>query len=77
MPTLNRSTEGEDEGKEIKRLRRGRLDKDVLTLGLVCKEVIDFAGCAVVGNDGEALVVHVENEVLALEGGWNKKKGQR
>ena len=58
--------EGEDEGKEIERLRRGRLDKDVLTLGLVCKEVIDFAGCAVVGNDGEALVVHVEDEVLAL-----------
>ena len=36
------------------------------TLGLVFKEVVDLAGRTVVCDDGEALVVHVENQVLAL-----------
>ena len=37
------------------------------TLCLVRKEVVDLAGRAVVGDDGEALVVHVEDQVLTLE----------
>lgn len=36
------------------------------TLCLVLEEVIDFAGRAVVRDDVEALVVHVEDEILAL-----------
>ena len=38
----------------------------MLTLGLVLQEVIDFARSTVVGNYGKALVIHVEDEVLAL-----------
>ena len=37
------------------------------TLGLVFKEVVDLAGRTVVCDDGEALVVHVKDEVLALD----------
>ena len=36
------------------------------TLGLVFKEVVDLAGGTVVSDNGEALVVHVEDEILAL-----------
>ena len=36
------------------------------TFGFVCKETIDLGGGSVVGNDVEALVVDVQNEVLAL-----------
>ena len=38
----------------------------MLTLGLVLQEVVDLTGRAVVRDDGEAFVVHVEDEVLAL-----------
>lgn len=38
-----------------------------LTLSFIGKEVIDLAGCAVVGDNSEAFVIHVENEILALE----------
>jgi len=37
-------------------------------LGLVREEVIHFFRGAVVGDDGEAVVVHVENEILAHDG---------
>jgi hypothetical protein len=36
------------------------------TLGLVREEGVDLAGRTVVGDNVEALVVHVEDEVLAL-----------
>ena len=36
------------------------------TFCLVVEEVLDFAGRPVVRDDGEALVIHVEDEVLAL-----------
>ena len=42
-----------------------------LTLGLMGEEIINLGGGPVVGNDVEALVVDVQNEVLALfEGGF-------
>ena len=44
-----------------------RLDNGERTLGLVRKEVVNFAGGTVVGDNGEALVVHVEDQVLTLE----------
>jgi hypothetical protein len=37
-----------------------------LTLGLVLQEVINLGGGAVVSDNGEALVVHVQDQVLAL-----------
>ena len=37
-----------------------------VTFGLIGQECIDFLSSTVVGNDIEALVVHVENQVLAL-----------
>lgn len=37
-----------------------------LTLGLVIKEVLDLGGRAVVGDNVEALVVHVQDQVLTL-----------
>lgn len=37
-----------------------------LTFGLVRQKVVDFARRTVVCDDGEALVVHVENQVLTL-----------
>ena len=36
------------------------------TLCLVCKEIVDFAGCAVICDDVETFVVHVQNQILAL-----------
>lgn len=36
------------------------------TLCLILKESIDLAGGTIVGNNGEALVVHVQNQVLTL-----------
>lgn len=40
---------------------------EFLTLGLVVQKIINLGGCAIVSNDGESLVVHVEDEVLALD----------
>ena len=39
---------------------------EMLTLGLVLQELVNLAGGAIVGNDVEALVVHVEDQVLTL-----------
>lgn len=36
------------------------------TLGLIFKEVVDLAGRTVVCDNGETLVVHVEDQVLTL-----------
>ena len=52
---------------KTERLGGHRLDKDGLTLGLVRKEVVDFARRTVVCDDSEALVVHVEDQVLTLD----------
>lgn len=38
-----------------------------LTLGFVLQEVVDFAGGSVISDDIKALVVHVQNQVLALD----------
>ena len=43
-----------------------RLTQSLHTFRLVVKEMLDFAGGTIVRNDGEALIIHVENEVLAL-----------
>lgn len=43
-----------------------RTVSSLLTLGFVVKEVLDFAGGTVVGDDGEALIVHVHDEILTL-----------
>ena len=48
------------------------IDQDKLvpglpTFGFVLKEVLHLAGGTVVRDNGETLVVHVEDEVLALE----------
>lgn len=42
------------------------LGRNKFTLGLVCEEMVDFARRAVVCDDVEAFVVHVEDEVLTL-----------
>ncbi len=39
---------------------------DRSTFGLIGQEVVNLLGRAVVGDDVEALVVHVQNQVLAL-----------
>jgi hypothetical protein len=36
------------------------------TLCFVRKEVINFRGCAIVSDDVETFVVHIENKILAL-----------
>lgn len=36
------------------------------TLCLVGEEIVDFAGRAVVRDDGEAFVVHVQDQILTL-----------
>ena len=38
----------------------------MLTLGLVGKEGVDLGHCPIVCDNGEALVVHVEDQVLTL-----------
>lgn len=48
------------------RIGRGDRDRAMFTLGLVGKEGVDLGDCPVVCNDSEALVVHVEDQVLAL-----------
>ncbi len=59
--------------------RRGRLQQadhfldgvradDVGALGFVGEEIVHLGDGAVEGHDGEAVVVHVQNEVLAHDG---------
>lgn len=36
------------------------------TLGLVGEEIVDFAGRAIIRDDGETFVVHVQDQILAL-----------
>jgi hypothetical protein len=45
---------------------------DGLALGFVCKEGIDLGDCAVECHDSEAVVSHVENQVLAHDGQANE-----
>lgn len=45
----------------------------MLTLGLVGEEGVDLGGRSVVRDDGEALVVHVQNQVLALENSKHRR----
>ena len=39
----------------------------LLTFGFIGKKMVDFGRCPVVGTNDEAMVVHVQDEVLALE----------
>lgn len=41
------------------------------TLGLVSKEIVNFAGCSVVCDDSKTFVVHVEDKILALHTEFN------
>jgi len=41
---------------------------DGLALGFVGQKAVNLGDCAVEGDDGEAVVSHVENEVLAHDG---------
>lgn len=43
------------------------LGDKVTTFGLVCKELIHLTGGPIVSYNNETFVVHVENEVLALD----------
>lgn len=58
------------EGSRTKRSVRIRQDVQIytetLTLSFVGQKVVNFAGGTVVCDDSEALVVHVENQVLTL-----------
>ena len=38
------------------------------TSSLVCQKMIDLASSAIIANDFEAFIVHVENQILALDG---------
>ena len=49
-------------------LRDGVRADDVRALGLVGEEVVHLRRGAVVGHDGEAVVVHVEDQILAHDG---------
>ena len=46
----------------------------VATFGFVGKETVNFLGCSVVGTDNETVVVHVQDEVLALLRERERKK---
>lgn len=48
---------GEDEGMRT----------TIRTFGFICKELVDLACGSIVCNNGETLVIHIENEVLALQ----------
>ena len=37
------------------------------TFGFIGKKAVDFLCCPVVGTDDEAMVVHVQDKVLALK----------
>ena len=51
----------------------------LVTFGLVGKEMVHFRCCPVVSTDNKAMVVHVQDEVLALlvEGGGGGKERER
>lgn len=75
---LNESVDGgtglDEENHLARALKLGNefLDRlganDVGALSLVGEEVVHLAGGTVVGADGEALVVHVEDQVLTHDG---------
>ena len=44
-----------------------RLTQSLHTFRFVVKEVLDFARGTIIGDDGKTLIIHVQNEVLALE----------
>ena len=49
----------------------------LLTFGFVCKESINFLYGPVVGTDDKAMVIHVQDEVLALRGYWRGREENR
>ena len=48
--------------------RDGMRADDLGALGFVGEEVVHLRDGAVVGDDGEAVVVHVQNQILAHDG---------
>ena len=49
-----------------------------VTFGFVGKETVDFFGSPVVSTDYKTVVVHVQDEVLALLGGEGREReGER
>ena len=42
------------------------------TLGLVGQEVINLVGGTVVDDDGEPVIIHVQNQILAHDGKANQ-----
>lgn len=38
-----------------------------LTFGLVGEKIVDLAGCAVICDNVEAFVVHVQDQILTLQ----------
>lgn len=46
-----------------------------MTFCLIGEEIIDFAGCTVVGDNGEAFVVHVEDQILTLGAEFRSCRG--
>ena len=47
-------------------MKSERIDMMQLTLCFISKEVIDLLCGSVEGDDSKALVVHVQNQILAL-----------
>lgn len=43
-----------------------RLIQSLLTFRFVVKEVLNFAGGTIVSDNSEALIIHVQNEILTL-----------
>ena len=41
-------------------------DDAMVTFCLIGKEVVNFGGCTIVGDDNEAFIVHVEDQILTL-----------
>ena len=47
------------------------------TFGFIGKKAINFLHCPVVGTDNEAMVVHVQDEILALKLGKSRGRERK
>ena len=45
------------------------------TFGFIGEKAVNFLSCPVVGTDNEAMVIHVQDEVLALK--WKERGRER
>lgn len=53
-------------GPSIRSCQEKNVEGNKLTFGFVGEEIVNLGGGSVVGNNGEALIVDVQNEVLTL-----------